>query len=355
MSSENAPDLIEVLAYRREPPPSRVYEVLDSDDSESSSDESSDDCIVELHRTAPRPLTENDANKLKVVYDSRMQQRPLLKSLAECHVAGDASKEAGCARPGSPTALKLVSWNIDGLNDKEIQARTLSICNALNGLEPDVVFLQEVVPSIVEVVKKHLSRYRYIPGDDKGYFAVTLINKKSVKYISHSIVPFTSTQMDRHIVCVEATFNGFPLVLMNTHLESMAYSSQVRSIQLRKCFRRCMKEPSDRTVIFGGDLNLRDSEVASVGGVPDGMLDVWEACGSSPATRHTWDMSVNDNLDFGGEQAKPKCRFDRVYVRPSQPPVLVPASFLLTGKERLQHGGCFPSDHWGLVCCFSHS
>ncbi|XP_042147619.1 uncharacterized protein LOC8042164 isoform X2 [Ixodes scapularis] len=133
MSSENAPDLIEVLAYRREPPPSRVYEVLDSDDSESSSDESSDDCIVELHRTAPRPLTENDANKLKVVYDSRMQQRPLLKSLAECHVAGDASKEAGCAHPGSVTALKLVSWNIDGLNDKEIQARTLSICNALNG------------------------------------------------------------------------------------------------------------------------------------------------------------------------------------------------------------------------------
>lgn len=355
MSSENAPDLIEVLAYRREPPPSRVYEVLDSDDSESSSDESSDDCIVELHRTAPRPLTENDANKLKVVYDSRMQQRPLLKSLAECHVAGDASKEAGCAHPGSPTALKLVSWNIDGLNDKEIQARTLSICNALNGLEPDVVFLQEVVPSIVGVVKKHLSRYRYIPGDDKGYFAVTLINKNSVKYISHSVVPFTSTQMDRHIVCVEATFNGFPLVLMNTHLESMAYSSQVRSIQLRKCFRKCMKEPSDRTVIFGGDLNLRDSEVASVGGVPDGMFDVWEACGSSPATRHTWDMSVNDNLDFGGEQAKPKCRFDRVYVRPSQPPGLVPASFLLTGKERLRPGGCFPSDHWGLVCCFSHS
>lgn len=361
MSAEDEPDLIEICAYRIDAPPRRVdvYEVLDSDsdaeESGSASNSSSDDCIVELHKTAPRPLTEKHANKPSVVYDSRAQQRPLLKSLAQCHVACDSSKEAEGAQAVSQTDLKLVTWNVDGLNDKQIDSRILSICNIINRLDPDVVFLQEVVTSIQELVRKELSRYMYIPGDKQGYFAVTLLKKQSVKCISHSVVPFTSTKMERHLVCAEVTFNGFPLLLMNTHLESMAYSSEVRSVQLRKCFRRCLKEPLDRTVIFGGDLNLRDSEVASVGGVPEGMVDVWEACGSIPATCYTWDMSINDNLDFTDVPRKPKCRFDRVYVRFSRPPRLVPASFSLTGQERLQRQDCFPSDHWGLVCGFSPS
>ncbi|CAN7989445.1 unnamed protein product [Ixodes hexagonus] len=351
MSAEDDPDLIEVCAYKREPPPRRVdvYEVHDSDsddtdreDGDNSSSQSSDDCIVELHK------------HLKTKPHFRMQQRPLLKSLAQCHVACDPSEEVDGARSGNQAAFKLVTWNIDGLNDKSIQSRILFVCNTINRLVPDVVFLQEVVPSIVEAVKKYLPRYTYIPGDVQGYFAATLMNKQSVKCINHSIVPFTSTKMDRHIVCAEVTFNGSSLLLMNTHLESMAYSSGVRSNQLRKCFRRCMKEPSDKTVIFGGDLNLRDSELASVGGIPEGMIDVWEACGSNPATCHTWDMSINDNLEFGDGRAKPKCRFDRVYVRHSQPPRLVPVSFELVGLSRLSPEGCFPSDHWGLVCCFHH-
>ncbi len=46
-----------------------------------------------------------------------------------------------------------------------------------------------------------------------------------------------------------------------------------------------------RNVLFGGDLNLRDKELASCGGAPDGSRDCWEQCGSRQAVRYTWDMT----------------------------------------------------------------
>ena len=39
-------------------------------------------------------------------------------------------------------------------------------------------------------------------------------------------------------------------------------------------------------MILGGDLNMRDKEVVSVGGLPAGVTDVWEQLGSRPAARY---------------------------------------------------------------------
>ena len=52
--------------------------------------------------------------------------------------------------------------------------------------------------------------------------------------------------------------------------------------QLEKCLDIMTKRPEDRTVILGGDLNMRDKEVTSVGGLPAGTRDVWEQLGSRP-------------------------------------------------------------------------
>lgn len=65
------------------------------------------------------------------------------------------------------------------------------------------------------------------------------------------------------IYVYKATFNGHPLSLINTHLESTADFAEQRKVQLKKCFRKCIREPAERTIILAGDLNLRDSEVIS--------------------------------------------------------------------------------------------
>jgi tyrosyl-DNA phosphodiesterase 2 len=52
-------------------------------------------------------------------------------------------------------------------------------------------------------------------------------------------------------------------MLLTTHLESLASHSSERQRQLKLCFDAVSKAPKDHTVIFGGDLNLRDKEVCT--------------------------------------------------------------------------------------------
>ena len=46
------------------------------------------------------------------------------------------------------------------------------------------------------------------------------------------------------------------------------------------CFDIVTQRPADRTVILAGDLNLTDEELSGVGGLPEGVNDIWEQLGS---------------------------------------------------------------------------
>lgn len=247
--------------------------------------------------------------------------------------------------------MTLVSWNVDGLNKNHLHQRISAVCSLTLGLDPDVIFFQEVIPEIEADIRSWFPQYLYIPGDSHGYYVATLLKKDTVRCNSHSVVEFHSSKMERHIVLAQTTINNRDVALLNTHLESMGYSSEVRKVQLRKCFRQCKKESAEKTVIFGGDLNLRDHEVGACGGPPAGVEDVWVVCGSDPDSCYTWDMTHNDNLGFDGRN-NARLRFDRVYIRHSQPAAFVPASFQLIGQKRLPAEQCFPSDHWGLAIQF---
>ena len=52
------------------------------------------------------------------------------------------------------TALRVVSWNVDGLEDKQVEERAGEVCSILLENEeeiPDVIFLQEVVPETADI------------------------------------------------------------------------------------------------------------------------------------------------------------------------------------------------------------
>lgn len=52
--------------------------------------------------------------------------------------------------------------------------------------------------------------------------------------------------------------------LLNTHLESMKESSEIRKSQLQQCFTQLKEWNDGRTlIVFGGDLNIRDNEVST--------------------------------------------------------------------------------------------
>ena len=94
-------------------------------------------------------------------------------------------------------------------------------------------------------------------------------------------------------------------------------------------------------------------QLAAIGGLPDWRrsCDIWEATGRRPEAKYTWDLTKNDNLEWEPE-FRPKCRFDRLYMRHSAPQSLKPVYFELVGMERLSSCKRYPSDHWGILAHF---
>lgn len=93
-----------------------------------------------------------------------------------------------------------------------------------------------------------------------------------------------------------------------------------------------------------------------VGGIPTGVEDLWISCGSPKECQYTWNCMKNDNIGgFQGAEFKPRCRFDRIYVKhcsTDKGPIWKPVKFSLVGTERIHRYGRFPSDHWGVMIDF---
>ena len=251
--------------------------------------------------------------------------------------------------PLSSQNLKVLSWNIDGLDGRDIQTRTEAVCDFIAAKKPDIVYLQEVVPKTMGIIGSKLdSSYEgYTAHSPPAHYYPAILVRKSTIRVQGSLecLDFPRSSMGRHLLQLPVKFSDLELQLMTSHLESMKDYGRERKDQLRSAFEIMKELQASKICIFGGDLNVRDNEVRSVG-LPEKTVDVWEACGSAEEEKYTWDVSENDNLNWPYGN-KPKLRFDRVYLSPSDGK-LRPKSFSLVGKERLPHCSWFPSDHWGL-------
>lgn len=256
-------------------------------------------------------------------------------------------------KSGFPEIFKFISWNIDGLDDKNLKVRTNAVTDYVKEVSADVVFLQEVIPKTAEYLKNNLPQYKFIFGGEREYFTGLAYNPMNVEYLSHSIEEFPDSDMGRNLLIAKVNIGGCNILLMNSHLESTVEHSQERKKQLKKAFNIIGECSSDLNVIFAGDLNLRDKELTEVGGIPKDIQDVWIACGQRDELKYTWDMVRNDNTIINGK-FKPRARFDRVYFKPAKNgPTIGTNYFGLIGLKRIHPYRAFPSDHWGLLCFFS--
>jgi len=256
--------------------------------------------------------------------------------------------QEGILTTQAPEELTVISWNIDGLDVKNIRKRTKGVCKIIEDEKADIVFLQEVIPETLEYIKSKLSGFEVIRGIQGDYFVATLLRWGRVYKDASRLIPFTGSVMGRHLLHVEAHCGQVKLDLLNTHLESTGEHAEERVAQLKQSFRIINNTAPARNVIFGGDLNLRDKELASCGGAPDGARDCWEQCGARQAVRYTWDMTRNTNLEWQGK-FKPKLRFDRLYLKPSRSFGCSAVHFGLVGLQKIHGTQSFPSDHWGLM------
>ncbi|KAF4792327.1 Tyrosyl-DNA phosphodiesterase 2 [Turdus rufiventris] len=245
--------------------------------------------------------------------------------------------------------FSLITWNIDGLDLGNLKDRARGVCTYLALYSPDVVFLQEVIPPYLLLLQMKAGNYTIIPGNIDEYFTVIMLKKSRVKLLKHEIIPFPTTAMKRNLLVVHVSISGIELCLMTSHLESTKNHAKERIKQLQIVLNEMQKESETTTVIFGGDTNLRDSEVTKLGNLPDNIKDIWEFLDKPQHCRYTWDTQSNTNLNAA---YKCKMRFDRVYFRPAlEGGHFIPRSMDLIGLEKLECGR-FPSDHWGILCNF---
>lgn len=286
----------------------------------------------------------------------------------------------------TPKVLTILSWNIDGLDSTNFRDRTLAVISCIRTEQPHVVCLQEVVPASLQLFHSLLENEYHIfsASDDQfteciHYFVAILIKKHAsllVDMNSFSVTPFPSSTMGRQLVSVDlmldisrwddeesACSGSIPptrLRFHTAHLESCPTGASERKNQLRTIWSKMNTLASassaagsrrPESIVFCGDLNLRDSEIAELGGVPTGIQDVWEATGSRPELRWTWDPIRNSNagrhIHSITRKLKPKpCRFDRMYWSGAR---LRAVDFGLRGLGKLPRGISFPSDHWAIL------
>ncbi|XP_057196176.1 tyrosyl-DNA phosphodiesterase 2 isoform X2 [Triplophysa rosa] len=245
--------------------------------------------------------------------------------------------------------LTVISWNIDGLDLENVYSRSKGLLSHLGKYRADVVLLQELIPPYLNLLQSIMKDYEFVLGNQEGYFTGILLRKGRVQFLESNIVKYPTTEMDRNLLIANVSFLGRPLCIMTSHLESCKANSQERLNQLRRVWKWTKEAPLDHTVIFGGDTNLRDWEVKKLGGLPNGIFDVWEMLGEPEESRYTWDTSINDNKEIPNSI---RLRFDRLFLRPAAEGAQVqPETMALIGLEKLK---CdyFISDHWGILCTF---
>ena len=263
------------------------------------------------------------------------------------------------ASSGTPTesqlqSFTLLTWNIDGLDPKNLEERSLAVIQFINTNKPDIVFLQEVVPESHVLLAKRCTAYRCIFSRySSTYYNAILLLKERVRVVGEcETVPFKGSIMGRHyIFCDVSISSNHPIRIITSHLES---TRDIGPTLIRRDQLKLMNDLIDKLnipCIFGGDTNLRDDDVATVGLSP-AIQDVWEYLGRQKEHEFTWDTSVNGNLSV---PFKAKLRFDRLFLfHPNSISAdlqLLPTKFRLVGKEKLPCGR-FPSDHWGIFAEF---
>ena len=249
-------------------------------------------------------------------------------------------------------ALRLLSWNIDGLDERDLEERTTAVCQSVLLKQPHVVYLQEVIAPTLSILQQKLPNYHvFAPSvPPEPYFVAILVKRDpSGALVAGSLTSqsFPGSYMGRQLIKLPLSFHGSDYLLLTSHLESMKDYSAERKHQLRAAFDAMLKARGEgKSCIFGGDLNVREAEVKSVK-VPDGVFDAWEACGSDMESKFTWDLKTNDNLNWP-YPSRPQARYDRVYCTSPTGGTLRPTHFELVGQDRLHDCGRFPSDHWGM-------
>lgn len=275
-----------------------------------------------------------------------------------------------------PSRIKLLSYNIDGLNEFEVHFRTSVIISSIISEDPDVVQLQEVILPTYGIIKDALEKIGYVCSglqeNSCHYFTTTLVKRNRFKNVAFEVEEFrgkASSKQGRTLLKTKANFlDNLPCLFINCHLESTgaAFKSQesiARMEQLRRGL-SLLAGHATGPAFLSGDLNIRDQEAAfvlreSFLAEPSGALQIIDVghvldtgVDGKAKPRGTWFLPGNDKVS---------CRFDRIFMNNpslnSSVAIFVPVSYDVIGEDKIfgaEEGASYltASDHRAVIATF---
>ena len=134
----------------------------------------------------------------------------------------------------------MLTWNIDGLDDRNGHERTLAVCEKVQEIQPDVLFIQEVIPQSWNTLTSHLKNYEHFCEDNAFYgyyFYMISVHKDTLKVVGDKkITDFPGSKMGRHLLSCQVQFGRTPIYLLSSHLESTLKKAPERKHQLNEVF-----------------------------------------------------------------------------------------------------------------------
>ncbi|VDL82266.1 unnamed protein product [Nippostrongylus brasiliensis] len=312
-----------------------------------SSEENDDPAAKRLkHSASPVSPQENGDAALNIFFGNEEDDEVQVLDEPDTQ-SSVTSKTSAASGPVDITGLEvsLVSWNIDGLDGNSLDTRMKAVYKIVSGLNPDFVFLQEVVSRGLPAIDRLSKLYNiYYSNKDYLYYTAILVSKM-FDVERHEVIHFVNSGMGRTLQILEGRIGVQRVFLLNTHLESMREHSKARKEQFKQCMDKIQElitRHPNCLLFFGGDLNIRDDELSTI---PRGLADAWLAAGAKKDCEFTWDTRKNDNKQSFGARN----RFDRIFWYGP----LSRVKFSLAGQQRIRSCLCFPSDHWAVHCEFS--
>ena len=119
------------------------------------------------------------------------------------YVDVEAALQSGVLTTAAPAQLTLVTWNIDGLDQRNLKRRTRAVIETLTSVGADIVFLQEVIPETFSYLESKLTGYECIAAKQENYFVATLVRRGRVYVDKHKVIDFPTTRMYRHVLAVQ--------------------------------------------------------------------------------------------------------------------------------------------------------
>ena len=239
--------------------------------------------------------------------------------------------------------MKLVSWNLNGLEDKHLDERTeAAMFQILLGAPiekalqqgfkpntPDIVLLQEVVPRSYHAhIVPHLKAagFHIFPESptERSYFEIIAVKSP---ILETAYTTFSYTDQGRGLSSVRID----DLLILTAHMESQKPGKPMRIDQANQIFERMQMHPD--ASIFAGDTNLRKSEWISLqaSSIKDDIRDAWISAGSPQKHKTTWQRDAY------------KSRYDRAWTRNVKI-----INFETFGHNKVATINERPSDHYAI-------